>query len=104
PGYYGMKGYMIIYEHLMKNTERKLKDIKFIKFIEVIIPELGIRFIIEDLGVDYDTAITIMCESVKYGNKYFFRDNNDECFWWLRDIGVLYLKRAIYSDPQNELK
>ncbi|CAG8730215.1 21207_t:CDS:1, partial [Gigaspora margarita] len=60
PGYYGMKGYMIMYEHLMKNTEWKLKDIKFIKFIEeVIIPELGVRFIIEDLGVDYDTAVTI---------------------------------------------
>ncbi|CAG8692140.1 15993_t:CDS:2 [Gigaspora margarita] len=39
-------------------------------------------FIMEDLGVDYDTAVTITHESVKYGNKYFIRDDNDECFWW----------------------
>ncbi|CAG8755403.1 32726_t:CDS:2 [Gigaspora margarita] len=83
PGYYGMKRYMIMYEHLMKNTEWKLKDIKFKKFIEeVIIPELGVRFIMEDLGVDYDTTVTITRESVEYGNKYFFGDDNDECFWW----------------------
>ncbi|CAG8526106.1 14908_t:CDS:1 [Cetraspora pellucida] len=82
PGYYGMKGYTIMLEHLMKNTKVWKPKVgqKFIE--EVIIPELGVRFIMEDLGVsDYDTAVKITRESIEYGNQHFFGDRNDECFW-----------------------
>ncbi|CAG8797803.1 45872_t:CDS:2 [Gigaspora margarita] len=87
PGYYEMKGYMLMYEHLMKNTavwEPNLgTDINKQEFIqEVIIPELGVMFIMTDLKVnDYDTAVIIMCKSVEYGNQNFFGDSDDNCFW-----------------------
>ncbi|CAG8781807.1 3493_t:CDS:2, partial [Gigaspora margarita] len=71
PGYYGMK-------------EPKVStDINKQKFMEeVIIPELAVRFIMEDLRVnDYDTALKIMCESIEYGNQHFFGNRNDKCFW-----------------------
>ncbi|CAG8813086.1 1882_t:CDS:2, partial [Racocetra fulgida] len=67
PGYYGMKGYTIMLEHLMKKTTEWKPKVgqKFME--EVIIPELGVRFIIEDLGVsDYDTSVKITRESVEY--------------------------------------
>ncbi|CAG8803225.1 40386_t:CDS:1 [Gigaspora margarita] len=88
PGYYGMKGYMLMYEHLMKNTtvwEPNLGTViknkqEFMR--EVIIPELGVMFIMTDLKVsDYDTAIIIMRKSVEYSNQNFFRNSNDDCFW-----------------------
>ncbi|CAG8783396.1 20092_t:CDS:1, partial [Gigaspora rosea] len=75
-----MKGYTILYEHLMKNAEvwkpKVRTDTKVIneqKFMEeVIIPELGVRFIMEDLGVNYyDTALKITQESIKYSNQHF---------------------------------
>ncbi|CAG8573510.1 2970_t:CDS:2, partial [Cetraspora pellucida] len=80
-GYYEIKGYIIILEHLMKNTKVWKPKVgqKFIE--EVIIPELGVRFIIEDLGVsDYNTAVKIICESIKYSNQHFFGNCNNECF------------------------
>ncbi|CAG8808829.1 15132_t:CDS:2, partial [Racocetra fulgida] len=48
------------------NKDRSLRIRQ--KFMEeVIIPELGVRFIMEDLGVsDYDTAVKITRESVEY--------------------------------------
>ncbi|CAG8846651.1 9324_t:CDS:1, partial [Gigaspora margarita] len=67
PGYYGMKGYTIMLEHLMKKTTEWKPKVgqKFME--EVIIPEVGVRFIMEDLGVsDYDTAVKITRESVEY--------------------------------------
>ncbi|CAG8535784.1 45559_t:CDS:1, partial [Gigaspora margarita] len=87
PGYYGMKGYTLMYEHLMKNTavwEPNLgTDIKnkqeFMR--EVIISELGVMFIKTDLKVsDYDTTIIITYKSVEYSNQNFFGDSNDDCF------------------------
>ncbi|CAG8475148.1 35721_t:CDS:2 [Gigaspora margarita] len=49
---------------------------------EVIIPELGVMFIMTDLKVhDYNTAIKIICKSVEYGNQNFFGDENDDYFW-----------------------
>ncbi|CAG8668340.1 12144_t:CDS:2, partial [Dentiscutata heterogama] len=87
PGYYGMKGYMLMYEHLMKNTavwELNLgTDMNKQEFMrEVIIPELGVMFIMTDFEIyDYDTAIIITRKSVEYGNKNFFEDRNDDCFW-----------------------
>ncbi|CAG8819092.1 12141_t:CDS:2, partial [Gigaspora margarita] len=88
PGYYGMKGYTLMYEHLMKNTAvwkpNLGTDIKnkqeFMR--EVIIPELGVMFIKTDLKVsDYDTTIIITRKSIEYGNQNFFGDSNDDCFW-----------------------
>ncbi|KAF0538761.1 hypothetical protein F8M41_007529 [Gigaspora margarita] len=87
PGYYGMKGYTLMYEHLMKNTaewEPNLeKDINKQEFMqEVIIPELGVMFIMTDLKVNnYETAVIITHKSVEYSNQNFFGDKNDACFW-----------------------
>ncbi|CAG8638294.1 24415_t:CDS:1 [Gigaspora rosea] len=87
PGYYGMKEYTLMYEHLMKNTavwEQNLgTDINKQEFMrEVIIPELGVIFIMTDLKAnDYDTAVIITRKSVEYGNQNFFGDSDDNCFW-----------------------
>ncbi|CAG8688705.1 19443_t:CDS:2, partial [Gigaspora margarita] len=77
PGYYGMKGYTLMYEHLMKNTavwEPNLgTDINKQEFMrEVIIPELGVMFIMTDLKVnDYDTAVIITREIAFWIFDYF---------------------------------
>ncbi|CAG8484600.1 17765_t:CDS:2 [Gigaspora margarita] len=65
PGYYGMKGFTLMYEHLMKNTAvwepnlgTNINKEEFMR--EVIIPELGVMFIMTDLKVhDYNTAVKI---------------------------------------------
>ncbi|CAG8695662.1 1149_t:CDS:1, partial [Racocetra fulgida] len=85
PRYYVIKGFTIMYEHLMLNPtvwKPKVGDINKKFMEEVIIPELGVWFIMEDLGVnDYDTAIKITRESVEYGSEHFFGDDNDKYFW-----------------------
>ncbi|CAG8563039.1 8116_t:CDS:2, partial [Dentiscutata erythropus] len=61
-GYYGMKGFTIMFNYLMTNTQKWQPYVR-------------------DLEVDYSTALKIKNKNVNYGNTHFFGDSNDESFW-----------------------
>ena len=78
PGYYGNKGYKIIYEH---NLSFGIDNIEFNRdkydlINEVLIPEISVYLIMNDLSVDYELAIKIRKHSAEYGSTYFTDDED----------------------------
>ncbi|CAG8715758.1 19948_t:CDS:2 [Dentiscutata erythropus] len=75
PGYYGCKGYEIIYKHLIETV---LEDTPLVYegnkgnrnslINEVIIPEIAIYLIAKDLKVDHDLGLRILKCSIGYGS------------------------------------
>jgi hypothetical protein len=79
PGYYGPQGAELISQIMMEKfgdtIRRKDKLFSALKFCggvtgyvsTVLVPEVGVRLIMEDMCVDWEKAKEIMKESVEYG-------------------------------------
>ena len=73
PGYYGCKGYEIIYKHLiemvLEATPLAYEGNRNSLINEVIIPEIAIYLIAKDLKVDHDLGLRILRHSIGYGSR-----------------------------------
>jgi hypothetical protein len=79
PGYYGSRGSEVISQTLMRNygdylrgSNERFEDVKYCGGItgfisSVLVPEVGVRLIMEDMDVTRHRAKQIMKESVSYG-------------------------------------
>jgi len=80
PGYYGPRGMELISEIMMKsfgmyirNKESLMDGVNFCGGVtgfvsSVIVPEVGVRLIMDDMDVNWKEACQIMKDSVAYGN------------------------------------
>ena len=80
PGYYGPRGVELITRLVMENFADEIRNSKKLQeslrfcggvmgyVSSVIVPEVGIRLIMEDKDIDWEKARQIMKESVAYGS------------------------------------
>ena len=93
PGYYGPRGVELITRLVMekfadeiRNSKKLQESLRFCGGVmgyvsSVIVPEVGIRLIMEDKDIDWEKARQIMKESVAYGsviNPALAEENEDE--------------------------
>jgi RTC4-like domain len=79
PGYYGPQGAELISQIVMEKFGEKIRKsdnlLPALKFCggvtgyvsTVLVPEVGVRLIMEDLGIEREEAKGVMKESVEYG-------------------------------------
>jgi RTC4-like domain len=93
PGYYGARGASLITEIILENMGDEIRHknglMEGLRFCggvtgyisSVIVPEVGIRLIMDDLKVDWENARKIMKESIAYGaviNAAVITDDDDD--------------------------